>query len=264
MSGRCCATCGSATKSRVGPGSLRNWASTATCSLPMKRTFRTKESSTLSKAKSAPARERRASAACSPTKIDALASGLFVRVRIPASKPYRRCLFPSAPWPRTRDIKFVYVVGDDGVATRRNVELGTQRGDMRIITSRAESRRAGDRQRTAASAAGTKGGSRRRSQQRLQRLRTANQSSRRCPRLHGRMASDRSDSPHGEVFHQSPDLRGGHLGHHHAGRRHRRDDAAGCPVSGDHAADGAGELHLSRAPAPRSWPKPSPPRSSSR
>ena len=35
--------------------------------------------------------------------------------------------------------------------------------------------------------------------------------------------------------------------HDHAGRRHRRDAAAGGAVSRDHAADGAGELHLSGA-----------------
>jgi RND family efflux transporter MFP subunit len=31
--------------------------------------------------------------------------------------------------------KFVYIVGSDGVATRRNVELGAQRGEMRIVSS---------------------------------------------------------------------------------------------------------------------------------
>ena len=32
-------------------------------------------------------------------------------------------------------MKYVYVVGGDGTASRRSVELGAQQGDMRIITS---------------------------------------------------------------------------------------------------------------------------------
>jgi RND family efflux transporter MFP subunit len=65
----------------------------------------------------------------------ALASGLFVRVRVPASKPYQALLIPERALATDQDIKFVYVVGNDGVAARRNVELGNQRGDMRIVTS---------------------------------------------------------------------------------------------------------------------------------
>jgi len=65
----------------------------------------------------------------------ALASGLFVRVRVPASKPYQALLIPEKALATDQDIKFVYVVGGDGVAERRNVELGNQRGDMRIVTS---------------------------------------------------------------------------------------------------------------------------------
>jgi RND family efflux transporter MFP subunit len=65
----------------------------------------------------------------------ALASGLFVRVRVPASKPYEALLIPERALATDQDIKFVYVVGSDGVATRRNVELGKPRGDMRIITA---------------------------------------------------------------------------------------------------------------------------------
>ena len=42
------------------------------------------------------------------------------------------------------------------------------------------------------------------------------------------------------------------------------DAAAGGAVSRDHAADSAGELHLSRALAARSWPKRLPLPSSSR
>jgi RND family efflux transporter MFP subunit len=63
-----------------------------------------------------------------------MASGLFVRVRIPASDPYQALLIPERAIATDQNVKFVYVVGD-GVATRRNVDLGAQRGDMRIITS---------------------------------------------------------------------------------------------------------------------------------
>lgn len=65
----------------------------------------------------------------------ALASGLFVRVRVPSSKPYQALLIPERALATDQDIKFVYVVGSDGIATRRNVELGNQRGDLRIITA---------------------------------------------------------------------------------------------------------------------------------
>jgi RND family efflux transporter MFP subunit len=68
-------------------------------------------------------------------KDDALASGLFVRVRIPASQPYQALLVPERALATDQSVKYVYVVGEDGVATRRTVELGPQRGDMRIISS---------------------------------------------------------------------------------------------------------------------------------
>ena len=68
-------------------------------------------------------------------KDDALASGLFVRVRIPASQPYQAILIPERALATDQSVKYVYVVGEDGVATRRTVELGPQRGDMRIISS---------------------------------------------------------------------------------------------------------------------------------
>jgi RND family efflux transporter MFP subunit len=70
-----------------------------------------------------------------PNQDRALASGLFVRVRVPASKPYQALLIPERALATDQDIKFVYVVGKDDIAVRRNVELGHQRGDMRIVTS---------------------------------------------------------------------------------------------------------------------------------
>jgi RND family efflux transporter MFP subunit len=68
-------------------------------------------------------------------KDDALSSGLFVRVRVPASLPYQALLVPEHALATDQSVKFVYVVGSDGVANRRAVELGAQRGEMRIITS---------------------------------------------------------------------------------------------------------------------------------
>jgi len=64
-----------------------------------------------------------------------LVSGLYVRVRVPASEKYKALLIPERALATDQDIKFVYVVGSDGIATRRNVELGPQRDDLRIITS---------------------------------------------------------------------------------------------------------------------------------
>jgi RND family efflux transporter MFP subunit len=64
-----------------------------------------------------------------------LASGLFVKIRIPVSKPYEAFLIPEQALATDQSIKFVYVVGADGAATRRTVELGAQRGEMRIVTS---------------------------------------------------------------------------------------------------------------------------------
>jgi RND family efflux transporter MFP subunit len=62
-----------------------------------------------------------------------LVSGLFVRIRIPVSKPYQALLIPERALATDQNIRFVYVVGDDGKAARRNVELGGQRGDLRIV-----------------------------------------------------------------------------------------------------------------------------------
>jgi len=70
-----------------------------------------------------------------PNEDRALASGLFVRVKIPVSKPYEALMIPERALATDQNIKFVYVVGADGAATRRTVELGDQRGEMRIITS---------------------------------------------------------------------------------------------------------------------------------
>jgi RND family efflux transporter MFP subunit len=73
-----------------------------------------------------------------PNEDRALVSGLFVRVRIPVSQPYKALLIPERALATDQSIKFVYVVGADGVATRKTVELGGQRGEMRIVTDGLE------------------------------------------------------------------------------------------------------------------------------
>jgi RND family efflux transporter MFP subunit len=70
-----------------------------------------------------------------PNKNRELASGLFIRLQIPVSKPYEALLIPEQALATDQSIKYVYVVGADGTAERRPVELGGQRGDMRIITT---------------------------------------------------------------------------------------------------------------------------------
>jgi RND family efflux transporter MFP subunit len=70
-----------------------------------------------------------------PNENRELASGLFVRVKIPVSQPYEALLIPEQALATDQNIKFVYVVGDDGTAERRTVELGAQRGEYRIIKS---------------------------------------------------------------------------------------------------------------------------------
>ncbi len=64
-----------------------------------------------------------------------LVSGLFVRIRVPVSKPYQALMIPERALATDQNIRFVYVVGQDGKAERRNVELGGQRGELRIVKS---------------------------------------------------------------------------------------------------------------------------------
>jgi RND family efflux transporter MFP subunit len=65
----------------------------------------------------------------------ALVSGLFVRVRIPVSEPYQACMIPEPAILTDQNVKFVYVLGEDAIAIRRNIELGAQRGELRIVKS---------------------------------------------------------------------------------------------------------------------------------
>ena len=64
-----------------------------------------------------------------------LVSGLFVRLQIPTSQPYQALLVPERALATDQNIRFVYVVDEQGNTVRRNVELGDRRGDLRIVKS---------------------------------------------------------------------------------------------------------------------------------
>jgi RND family efflux transporter MFP subunit len=65
-----------------------------------------------------------------------LSSGLFVRLKIPLSRePYTALMIPERSLATDLSVKYVYVVGSDRKAERRNVELGGQVGELRIIKS---------------------------------------------------------------------------------------------------------------------------------
>ncbi len=64
-----------------------------------------------------------------------LTAGMFVRVRVPVSKPYKALMIPERAIATDQNIKFTYVVGSDNIATRRDLVLGTARGTNRIVKS---------------------------------------------------------------------------------------------------------------------------------
>jgi len=65
----------------------------------------------------------------------ALVSGLFARVRIPLSKdPHPELMIPERALATDLSVKYVYVVGSDRKAQRRNVQLGRQVNELRVIT----------------------------------------------------------------------------------------------------------------------------------
>jgi RND family efflux transporter MFP subunit len=64
----------------------------------------------------------------------AINDGMYVNVRVPVGKAYAALLIPEQAIGTSQDVKFVYVV-EGGVAQRRPIELGPQRGEMRIVTS---------------------------------------------------------------------------------------------------------------------------------
>jgi RND family efflux transporter MFP subunit len=64
-----------------------------------------------------------------------LTGGLFVRIRVPVSEPYKAVLVPEQSIGVDQGAKFVYVVGDDKIPIRREIVPGPQRGNLRVIKS---------------------------------------------------------------------------------------------------------------------------------
>jgi RND family efflux transporter MFP subunit len=63
-----------------------------------------------------------------------LVPGLFVRVRLATSRPYRALLVPEGAVLTDEGQKFVYVVNDKDVALRRSVKLGPAQDDgLRVV-----------------------------------------------------------------------------------------------------------------------------------
>ena len=61
--------------------------------------------------------------------------GMFARVRIAGSDRYPALLIPDESIGTDQSDRFVYVVGDDGIANRRKVEIGSLSDGMRIVRS---------------------------------------------------------------------------------------------------------------------------------
>jgi RND family efflux transporter MFP subunit len=59
--------------------------------------------------------------------------GLFARVRVTGTAPYAAVLLPDEAIGTDQTNKFVYVVGEDGSVTRRNVKLGPLHEGMRVV-----------------------------------------------------------------------------------------------------------------------------------
>jgi len=62
-----------------------------------------------------------------------LRPGLFARVRVATSEPYRALLVPVAAVLSVVDRKFVYVVNDKGVVEHRPVTLGREEGELVVV-----------------------------------------------------------------------------------------------------------------------------------
>jgi multidrug efflux system membrane fusion protein len=59
--------------------------------------------------------------------------GLFARVRVTGTAPYSAVLLPDAAISTDQTNKFVYVVGEDGSVTRRNIRLGPIHQGLRVV-----------------------------------------------------------------------------------------------------------------------------------
>ncbi|UUO06726.1 efflux RND transporter periplasmic adaptor subunit [Blastopirellula sp. J2-11] len=68
-------------------------------------------------------------------KDEALAPGMFVRVKVASGRPYDAVLVPDSSIGADQSDRYVYIVDDKGNAQRRQVTLGTKQGKDRVITS---------------------------------------------------------------------------------------------------------------------------------
>lgn len=64
-----------------------------------------------------------------------LTPGMFGRVQVPASAPYKAMLVPEVAIGSDQARKFVFIIGHDNVATQKYVELGQAVGPLRVIKS---------------------------------------------------------------------------------------------------------------------------------
>jgi RND family efflux transporter MFP subunit len=68
-----------------------------------------------------------------PNPQQTLTPGLFVRLRVTPETSYDAVLVPERAIGTDQSDKFVYVIDDKNIAQRRNVELGTRQGRLRVI-----------------------------------------------------------------------------------------------------------------------------------
>lgn len=66
---------------------------------------------------------------------EALAPGMFVRVKVAAGRPYDAVLVPEKAIGSDQSDRYVYVVNDQNIAERRQVTLGSKQGKDRVIAS---------------------------------------------------------------------------------------------------------------------------------
>lgn len=64
-----------------------------------------------------------------------LSSGLFARVQTPFTQEYEAVLIPSPAISMDQQGRYVMVVGEDNVASRRSIQLGQLVGDQTVITN---------------------------------------------------------------------------------------------------------------------------------
>jgi RND family efflux transporter MFP subunit len=65
--------------------------------------------------------------------VEFFSPGLFARVRVTGTAPYAAVLLPDEAIGTDQTNKFVYVVGDDGMVGRRNVQLGPTMDGLRVV-----------------------------------------------------------------------------------------------------------------------------------